>query len=141
MTERFVVPEPSDEAKGAYFSARGSLDNALAAAYAVDLPAIVQAEVVMALREVYTRFLGRGGSPGAFPWVRDYLTARYGAETETVKVTGMDAQGHATMERTAPTFTRETEAALVEVCTKLRHIGVTLRDDAINAYLASREGR
>lgn len=74
--ERFTVPEPSDEATKAYFRstyvARLGQKEWVAAAYAVDVPRIVRAEVERALTAVF----GKDGL--ADMSVQRYLAARFG---------------------------------------------------------------
>ena len=70
MTERFEVPVPSAEAIRAYRDSQGHPGPALRAAYRIDFPAIVRAEVERALEAEATD-----------PYFRDtahYLRARFG---------------------------------------------------------------
>ena len=147
MTERFMVP------KQYLGHDTGCIDPG-------DLPAILRAEVAAALAWS-NREAGVTEEAVLMPIDREYLAARYGAAPETVKVTGMDAQGHATMEggtggiaavmeleRTvagAPTFTREAEALLMGLADEViaANISEVLPNTnrAARAYLASREGR
>lgn len=64
MTDKFVCPEPSQEAEAAFHNEPGSVRPGLRAAYAVDVPAIVRAEVEKALREAQ--------------YIDTYLAARFG---------------------------------------------------------------
>lgn len=79
MTEKFSCPEPSEEARRAYIDALnaepGTLGSVLAAAYAVDVPRIVRAEVERALRK-------RQEDPLGFS-IGTYLAARFGAAPES----------------------------------------------------------
>lgn len=89
MTDRFQCPEPSPKAHAAAatiindtvdqlggFDAGG---DALRAAYAIDLPAIVWAEVERMLVEVYAPRL----SPDLYGAGEEYLAARFGCQKPT----------------------------------------------------------
>lgn len=92
MTERFVVPEPSDDAieRGhediGYLLMDRAYDDyrrSVAGAFAVDLPHIVKAEVERALKAAEID----AGSPLLSGYSRtvihDYLAARFGPSAET----------------------------------------------------------
>lgn len=83
MTEPFRVPEPSEAATQSAINAWQGVNDHLRgarrqlhAAYAVDLPTIVRAEVERALVE---QSLATGAHPSIRDWREKYLAARFGA--------------------------------------------------------------